>query len=116
MSIDHHPAKEPLSLPPPRPWGVVTSEKEAGGCVRFVLADRTVTFPYGELKRWEHVAGNPEILVISAGQEMVRVEGQQLAEIRGALDNSRIRELRECERRPVARTGPVVNRITIEPA
>lgn len=36
------------------------------------LADRIVCFPTVELKRWEHVVGNPEMLLITAGCDGVR--------------------------------------------
>jgi len=116
MSIQQNPAKAPLGMPPPLPWGEMAADKKGGGSVRFVLADRVVTFPVGELKRWEHVAGNPEQLVITAGSELVRVEGRQLIEARVALDEARLLELRITGSKPQSRNGPVVNRIIIEPA
>lgn len=116
MSIHPHPGKEPLVPLPPRPWGKVAPEKEKSTAVRFVLSDRTISIPIGELKRWEHVAGNPETLVILAGREQVQVEGQNLAEVRAALDEQRLCELRLTADRPALRTGPTIRRITVEPA
>jgi hypothetical protein len=116
MSIQHHPDKEPLMPPPPLQWGELAADKKERGSVRFVLADRVVTFPLGQIKRWEHVAGNPETMVITAGKELVRVEGQQLTAIRIALDESCLRELRTNGSKPSSRDGPVVRRLTIEPA
>ena len=53
-------------MPPPPTWGETTPDGEAARVVRFLLADRVVTFPFSELKRWEHVAGEPELLAIHA--------------------------------------------------
>ncbi len=116
MSIHPHPGKDPLTPPPPRPWGRVAPEKEKSTSVRFVLPDRVVSFPVAEIKRWEHIAGNPETLLILAGREQVMVEGQHLTEVRVALDEVRLCELRMCVEKPMVRTGPTVRRITIEPA
>lgn len=116
MSINSHPGKDPLAPPAPRSWGTVAPERETASSLRFVLADRSVSFPAGELKRWEHIAGNPEILIILAGKEIITVEGQHLAEIRLSLDDFRLRELRSSGAKASTRTGPQVRRITIEPA
>ena len=116
MSINQHPAKEPLAPPPPRLWGEVAPEKEKAVAVRFVLNDRVVSFLVSELKRWEHVPGNPETLLITAGRELITVEGQFLAEVRAALDESKLREVRANAQKLTSRAGPVVRRITIEPA
>ncbi|OAM87137.1 hypothetical protein OH491_01165 [Termitidicoccus mucosus] len=114
MSIHQHPTKVPLAPPAPHVWGELASEHQTAGAVRFVLSDRVVSFPIGELKRWEHIAGNPERLVITAGQEIVTVEGQELSIVRSALDESRLIELRQHERKPATRNGPMVRRIMIE--
>lgn len=116
MSINAHPGKDPLAPPPPRSWGVVAPENQTAVAVRFVLTDRSVSFPVGELRRWEHVAGNPETLTINAGRELVTVEGQNLADVRAALDEARLRELRTAGSKSAVRAGPQVHRITIEPA
>ncbi|MEZ5415455.1 MAG: hypothetical protein R3F03_14210 [Opitutaceae bacterium] len=97
-------------------WGDIASGKGLREAVRFVLADRVVSYPLNELRRWEHLAGNPEHLLISVGEEMVRVEGRQLIEVRLALDESRLLELRVSQSRPLVRGGTVISRITIEPA
>jgi len=116
MSIHAHPDKDPLAPPPPRAWGVVVPEKQTVGAIRFVLADRSVSFPAGELRRWEHVAGTPETLTILAGREVITIEGLHLTEVRLALDETRLRELRVSGAKTAGRIGPHVRRITIEPA
>lgn len=116
MSIHQHPAREPLAPPPGPLWGEVAPENERAVAVRFVLADRVVSFPLGELRRWEHMAGNPERLVVAAGTETVTIEGHHLAAIRAALDSARLREIRATPQKPATRAAPVVRRITIEPA
>lgn len=116
MSINSHPGKDPLAPPAPRTWGAVAPERQTASALRLVLADRSVSFPLGELKRWEHVAGNPETLSILAGKEVITVEGLNLAEVRQALDDSRLRELRFSGAKAGPRTGPQVRRITVEPA
>lgn len=116
MSIQQQPGKKPLVPPPPPTWGETTPEGQTAGVVSFVVADRVVTFPYSELKRWEHVAGEPELLTIHAGNEVVTIEGTELAVIRAALDLTRLGELRTNHERSGARPGPRVRQITIEPA
>ena len=116
MSIQQQPGKKPLGPPPPPTWGETTPVGATARVVRFVLADRVVTFPFSELKRWEHVAGEPELLAIHAGKEIITVEGAELAVVRAALDLARLGELRPNHERSVSRPGPRVRQITIEPA
>lgn len=116
MSINSHPGKDPLAPPAPRAWGVVAAERQTASALRLVLADRSVSYPVNELKRWEHVAGNPETITILAGREVVTIEGRNLVEVRQALDDARLRELRSASAKATVRSGPQVNRITIEPA
>ena len=116
MSIQQQTGKKPL-VPPPLPtWGETTPDGQTASVVRFVLADRVVTFPFSEFKRWEHVAGEPELLTIHAGDEVVTVEGAGLAVVRAALDLARLGELRPNYERSGVRPGPRVRQITIEPA
>lgn len=116
MSILHQPGQKPLVPPPPPTWGEVAAENETAPVVRFVLADRVVTFPLSELKRWDHIAGEPEVLSISVGREQVVIEGAELGPIRAALDQRRLREVRPNHERSKARPGPRVRRIAIETA
>lgn len=113
MSIHQHPARSPLVPASPPGWGEVTPEHASSPSVRFVLADRSVTFPTGMLQRWEHVAGNPETLVILAGGEEITIEGRHLGEIRQALDDTRLRELRVGGSKISSQAGPWVRRITM---
>ena len=116
MSIEQQPGKKLLVMPSPPTWGETTPEGKTAGVVRFVLADRVVTFPFSELKRWEHVAGEPELLVIRAGEKIVTVEGAELAVVRAALDLARLAEIRPNHERSAVRPGPRVRQISIEPA
>jgi hypothetical protein len=116
MSIEQQPGKKPFVTPPPPTWGELAPEGRIATVVRFVLADRVVSFPVGELRRWEHVAGEPETLTINAGKELVLVEGRELQVVRAALDLGCLDELRVNNERSNVRPGPRVRRITIEPA
>jgi hypothetical protein len=117
MSIDAQPGGKPLVAPPPLTWGEVAPPGELAAVVRFVLEDRTVSFPVAQLRRWESVPGDREALTISIGTELVLVEGQELAAIRAALDLGRLCEVRlNYPAKTGARPGPRVRRITIEPA
>ncbi|MEO6244529.1 MAG: hypothetical protein ABIQ12_03760 [Opitutaceae bacterium] len=116
MSIKQHPSLEALTPPPVLPWGKVEPEGKTSDVVRFVLADRTVSLPASEFKRWELVAGDPERLTITTEKDTMALEGKALAEIRDALDKSRLVEVRVNGNRPTSRPGPVVRAITIEPA
>ncbi len=116
MSIEQLPGQKPLVPAPPPTWGEVTPEDEKAKVVRFLLVDRVVTFPLSELKRWEHLAGEPEVISITAGKEQVVIEGAELGAICAALDLRRLSEVRANYERSKVRPGPRVRRITIEPA
>ena len=116
MSIDHQPGQKPIVPSPPPTWGEITAEGEKSPVVRFVLIDRIVTFPFSQLKRWEHIAGEPEVLSITAGTEQIVIEGADLAALCAALDLSRLREVRANHERSKVRPGPRVRRIAIESA
>lgn len=116
MSIQHQPGQKPLVPPPPPTWGEVAAEGASSSIVRFVLADRVVTFPLSELKRWEHVAGDPEVFSISIGREQIVIEGTELGAIRTALDKKQLIEVRATHERSKTRPGPRVRRIAIETA
>jgi hypothetical protein len=114
MGIHHHPNQEPLLAPPAHSWGEVAPDGVVARVFRVVLGDRVVSFPVAELRRWEHVVGNPETLQIWAGSEWVRIEGRKLTQIREALDNSRLIEVRQNTSSPVVRSGPLIRRISVE--
>lgn len=114
MSLEIQPGRKPLVPPPSPPWGEVTAGNEVSNVVRFVLSDRVVTFPFSELRRWEHLTGEEEKLVITAGRERVIVEGAELGAICAALEQRRLREVRGCAERIKSRPGPRVRRIVLE--
>jgi hypothetical protein len=116
MSIEQEPGKKPLVSAPPPTWGDLVPEKRTARVVRFVLEDRMVSYPLAELKRWELVAGEPELLTITTSQEAVVIEGKDLEAVHAALDLARLEELRCNPERTHARPGPKVRRITIKPA
>lgn len=117
MSIESHPGQKPLVPPPPPSWGEIAPAGQTALVVRFALVDRVVTFPLDQFKRWEHAAGEPELLTISTEKEEIVIEGRELAEVRAALDLGRLCEVRiNYPRSSSARPGPRVLRIAIEPA
>ena len=102
--------------PPPPTWGELTPAGKAVTAVRFVTADRVVTYPYSEIKRWAHAVGEPEMLTINAGKDVITVEGRDLAVVCAALELARLCELRPTHERSNVRPGPRVRQITVEPA
>jgi hypothetical protein len=115
MSIDTRPGTRPLTGAPAPSWGEVVPPGETVTVLRVVLVDRVITYPFSELRRWEHVLGMRETLALTIGRDVVVVEGRELAEIRAALDLGQLAELRA--NFPVksgARPGPQVRRIAIE--
>jgi hypothetical protein len=115
MSIEQTPSKTPAVPAPPPIWGELAPEGKPAPVVRFVLAARVVCYPTGELKRWEHIAGKPEVLLILAHKDCLKIEGRDLAGIREALDLGRCAEIRTTKNRGSAdRPGPQVDRITLE--
>ena len=116
MSIAHHPGKDPLAPPAPRSWGLVLPERQVCPSVRLVLADRSISFPVSEFRRWEHVAGDPELLSILTSREVIVIEGRQLAEVRQAIDEVRLKELKINGSGPQLRDGPQVLRISLRKA
>lgn len=117
MSIESPSGGKPLVAPPPPSWGEIAPPGEQAGVVRFVLEDRQVSFPADQIRRWECVPGDQELVIISAGNELIVIEGQNLAEIRAALDLGRLCEVRlNYPAKTGSWPGPRVRRITIESA
>jgi hypothetical protein len=117
MSIETKHGRRTIAPPLAPAWGELAPEGRLAATLRFVLPDRTVTFPIMEFRRWEHTPGEPETLTISTAREQVVVEGNGLDEVRAALDVIRLCELRLTYSRPhLARPGPRIARITIETA
>jgi len=114
MSIKIHAAQAPLRPAGMEVWGEMGSEADPNPTIRFILSDRTVCFPTGEIKRWEHIRSTPERLTTFIAQERITVTGHDLTEIRCAMDRSRLRELRVASSKAELRTGPQIYRIEFE--
>lgn len=95
MALKDHPATKPVA-PPSREcaWGVLADGDEAALAVRFVLGERSVSFPMHALKRWEFSPGATDTLTIQANAERIVVQGHGLAAVRDALDAGALRVLR----------------------
>jgi hypothetical protein len=74
--------------------------------LRFILSDRTVSFPYHSLVRWELALGETETLVVQSGQIVVTVRGRHLGPLRDGLDAARLEQVRAQGDRAALRTGP----------
>lgn len=86
---------EPVAPPSrTRSWGVLTANDETAQVVRFVVGDRSVSFPLHAFKRWELVSGATDTLTIRIDQEIVTVQGRGLAVVRDALDAGELLVLR----------------------
>lgn len=117
MSIKQHPDKDPILPPPPPAWGLLAAKGDMAAAVRFILGNRSVSFPYHTLARWEHSAGNPESLTVRAGKELITVTGRSLAVLRDALDEGMLLQIRMTPARYAdVRSGTQVSSITINPA
>lgn len=81
-------------MPRVRAWGVLTDDNETAQVVRFVDADRSVSFPLHAFKRWEFNPGTTDTLVIRVEEELVTVQGRGLAAVRDALDAGALLVLR----------------------
>jgi hypothetical protein len=76
------------------PWGRLAEKGETAQAVRFAVGDRTVSFPFHCLKRWEFIPGSPDALIIQADDETITVNGRLLGPIRDALDAGTLLVLR----------------------
>ena len=86
---------EPVAPPSrTRSWGVLTDNGETAQVVRFVVRDRSVSFPFHAFKRWEFAPGATDTLTIRIEQEIVTVQGRGLAVVRDALDAGELLVLR----------------------
>jgi len=98
-------------------WGRLADEGRTAVVVRVVLPDRTVSFPYHTLVRWELSVGDNETLVIQAGGTLVTVRGRHLAPLRDGLDSARLEQVRAQGQRAglhAAPSEPWIQGITIE--
>jgi len=115
MSIKRNEPAGGAAAPKAEPCVVVSGHPVP--VVRFELAERTISYLTGELKRWELVAGEQDKLFIKAGSDAVTVIGRDLAAAHDALDNARLQVLREAPgRRAALADGPWIQAIKIEPA
>ena len=95
MALKGHPEADPAApLPRVRAWGVLTDDDETAQVVRFVIADRSVSFPFHAFKRWEFNPETTDTLVIRVEDEIVTVQGRGLAAVRDALDAGALLVLR----------------------
>ncbi|MDB6094037.1 MAG: hypothetical protein JWM32_1599 [Verrucomicrobia bacterium] len=114
MGIENPHGQRVVAPAPPPSWGEVVLDGQQVRAIRFCLADRVVTFPVTVLKKWEHLAGEPEILTLSAGNDHLVIEGVNLALVRAALDLGRLAEVRMNYDRLHPRPGPIIRAITLE--
>jgi hypothetical protein len=115
MSIEVYPGDRPLAPPPPPTWGDIAPVGKTATVLRVALADRWVSFPFGQLTLWEHQVGEPEMLTIQTAKRSIVVTGRDLADIRIALDLGRLSEVRtNFPNKASPRPGPQVSRITVE--
>lgn len=116
MSIETHPGRETVVRRATiRTWGELTPSGEEADVLRFVFADRIVTVRVEDIRRWEHLLGEREHLILSIGDEVFTIEGVCLMELRIALELRRLTEIRTNSDGP-QRPGPRIRAITIEPA
>ena len=115
MSIKRNEPAGGAAAPKSEPCVVVSGHPVP--VVRFELAERTISYLTGELKRWELISGEQDKLLIKAGSDCVTVIGRDLAAAHDALDNARLQVLREAPgRRAALADGPWIQAIKIEPA
>jgi len=86
-------------------WGRLSSEGRSAAVVRFVLRDRTVSFPYHTLIRWEYSIGETETLSIYAGTTLITLRGRRLGLLRDGLDTTRLDQVRAQGERAALRTA-----------
>ncbi len=115
--LKQHPSAQSDLPSPASPWVVLAPEGEPATIVRFVVADRSVSFPYHGLTRWEFTPGNSDCLAIRFDDEIVTLQGHGLAALRDALDGGRLLAVQvRPGRAPVSATGgTVVTAITFAP-
>jgi hypothetical protein len=87
-------------------WGRLSSEGRSAAVVRFILPDRTVSFPYHTLAYWEHSVGETETLSILAGSNLVTIRGRRLGVLRDGLDMTRLDQVRAQGERAALRAAP----------
>lgn len=115
MTLKRDPTLPP-SLPATHPgWGELAANGDTAEALRFCVADREVSFPCHVLHRWELQAGATDSLVLLVGDERITIEGQNLAPLRDALDDQRLRVVRLHSGRSVGNADTRVTSIRFEP-
>jgi hypothetical protein len=87
-------------------WGRLSSESRSAAVIRFILPDRTISFPYHTLTQWVHSVGDAETLEISAGTLLVTVRGRNLVRLRDGLDAGRLEQAKAQGDRAALRASP----------
>lgn len=86
MGLKQHPERASTAPPNGPAWGRLAEKGETAPVVRFAVGDRSVSFPFHGLTRWELQPGSTDTLTISASDQTVTVRGNGLAAVRDALD------------------------------
>ena len=96
-------------------WGSVADESARVFALRLEWTDRSVSFPYSALLRWEWLGGQTEALLMTFSKELVSVRGRGLEALRDGLDRGRLQSVREQgERHAEAGGATTIRSITIE--
>lgn len=77
-----------------RSWGLLTDGDETAQVVRFVVGDKSVSFPLHAFKRWEFMPGATEMIAVRTEAETITITGRGLAAVRDALDAGELLVLR----------------------
>jgi len=115
MTLDTRSDHAPVTRRTVRVWGELSPSGEVAHALRLVLLDRIVTYITEDIRRWEHLLGEPEQLILSAGRDTILIEGDALTELRVALELRRLTEIRVSVP-SLTRPGPRIRAITIESA
>lgn len=98
-------------------WGRLSSEGRSAAVIRLILPDRTVSFPYHTLARWEYSVGESESLLLFAGTSVVTINGRHLGVLRDGLDAGRLEQVRSQGERAALRAAahePWIQGITVK--
>lgn len=113
MGLKQHPVADKGPIPTTPDWGSSTDYSTRPVALRFEVPERTVSYPYAALMRWEWKYSNPELLIITAVRSLITIRGHGLDVLREALDAGRLQHVCEQGMKPVlGRTH--VHSITIE--
>lgn len=98
-------------------WGRLSGEGRSAAVIRLILLDRTVSFPYHTLVRWEYSVGESEMLLLYAGNSVVTITGRRLVRLRDGLDAGRLEQVRSQGERAALRAAvhePWIQGITVK--